>query len=118
MSTQATIEWCVAIVCSTILPLAILATLAGGKKRGGGYQPRGERLEGGPPLGGGGVARRGVDSFDVPPPRVVTDPREAADPLDDFPDEPVSRTTYGGYRPRDGRRRTLDEMSADDLNDD
>jgi hypothetical protein len=106
--------WCVAIVCSTILSLAILATLAGGGRRGGGHHadvPLDELR----PLSGG---KRGVDSFDVPPPRVVTDPRESVDLLGDFPDEPVSRTTYGGYRPRDGRRRTLDEMSADDLSDD
>lgn len=110
--------WCVAIVCSTILSLAILAALAGGGRRGGGHQPRGKRLEGGPPPGGGGVARRGIDSFDVPPAATVTDPRESVDLLGDFPDESASRTTYGGYRPRDGRRRTLDEMSADDLSDD
>lgn len=110
--------WCVAIVCSTILSLAILATLAGGKKRGGGYQPRGKRLEGGPPPGGGGVARRSVDSFPVPPARVSTDRRTGVEMFDDFPDESASPTTYGGYRARDGRRRTLDEMSADDLSND
>lgn len=106
--------WCVAIVCSTILALAILATLAGGKKRGDGHHAT-VPLDELRPISGG---KRGVDSFDVPPPKVVTDPREPVDLFGDFPDESASLTIYGGYRPRDGRRRTLDEMSADDLNDD
>ena len=122
--------WCVAIVCATILSLAILATLAGGKKRPpvpteGIFDPlktvannslrqqeilhRAARSEVG----------RGVDSLPVPPAKVSTDERTGVEMFSDFPDEPVSPAACcGGYRPHDGQRRTLDDMSADNLADD